>query len=106
MAMRKKILYILLLATSLCGLLSAGAVSRKQAEADKRHKLRPLDAPFSFVATPGEKRIYHFTTTILPDGESYIWETTDLTGKKRNFGKGGYSKPQTLHWNHINFRLL
>lgn len=83
MAMRKKILYILLLATSLCGLLSAGAVSRKQAEADKRHKLRPLDAPFSFVATPGEKRIYHFTTTILPDGESYIWETTDLTGKKK-----------------------
>ncbi|MBS1370313.1 MAG: hypothetical protein HPZ91_10200 [Lentisphaeria bacterium] len=49
---------------------------------DARHKLRPQGAPFSFAAAPGEKRVYRFTSDLLPDGEACGWTLTGLGGEE------------------------
>lgn len=101
--MKKKLLCLILLAGWLSGLPGMEKAnpekSRKpagDAAEDARHKLRPLGAPFSFTAAPGEKRVYRFSTRLLSDGESHAWKLTGPAEKESGISGRGTVKEHRL----------
>lgn len=61
------------------------AAKAKVPKTDLRHKLRPLGAPASFSAAPGEKHCYRFRATQLPDGSTHDWIVTGMDGGSTGF---------------------